>query len=103
MVLEISGGTTNATTATYAPVLGTKNIFGNRTNTEPWSSDVSTAATSAGNFVYLKPLNAGVQGATQRSYYYDVYVKIISSNASGKLLAVQYDKVSTKTIQTFTY
>lgn len=103
MVLEISGGTTNASTATYAPVLGTKNIFGNRTNLEPWSSDVSTAATSTGNFVYLKPLYAGVQGATQRSYYYDIYVKIISSNASGKLLAVQYDKVSVKTIQTFTY
>jgi len=103
MVMEISGGNTTATTATYAPVLGTKNLFGNRDNTEPWSSDVSTAATAAGNFVYLKPLTAGVQGATQRSYYYDIYVKVISSHASGKLLAVQYDRVSTKTIQTYTY
>jgi hypothetical protein len=103
MVMELSGGTTGGTTASYAPVIGTKNLFGNRDNTEPWSSDVSTAATSAGNFVYLKPLTAGVQGALQRSYYYDVYVKVISSNSAGKLLAVQYDRVSTKTIQTFDY
>jgi hypothetical protein len=103
MVMELSGGTTGGTTASYAPVIGTKNLFGNRDNTEPWSSDVSTAATSAGNFVYLKPLTAGVQGSLQRSYYYDVYVKVISSNSAGKLLAVQYDRVSTKTIQTFDY
>jgi len=32
-----------------------------------------------------------------------VYVKVISSNSAGKLLAVQYDRVSTKTIQTFNY
>src|SRR6056300_322099 len=103
MVLEVSGGHSSGSQATYNPVIGTKNMFGNPTNTEPWDPNVTTQATSVGNFVYLRPINAGVQGRTQRSYYYDVYVKVISSNSEGKLAAVLYDTLSVKTIQTFSY
>ena len=103
MVLEVSGGHSSGSQATYNPVLGTKNMFGNPTNPEPWDPNVTTQATSVGNFVYLRPINAGVQGRTQRSYYYDVYVKVISSNSEGKLAAVLYDTLSVKTIQTFSY
>jgi len=47
----------------------------------------------------VKPHDTG----NQRSYKYDVYVKVISSLASGKFVSIQHDELNPTTLQTFTY
>lgn len=95
MVLEVCGGHGTGATPSYPIVIGTKNMFGTPFNPYPWSNDVKATGTR----LTVKPHDTG----NQRSYKYDVYVKVISSLASAKFVSVQHDALNPTTIQAFTY
>jgi len=95
MVLEVTGGHGTGGTPSYPIVVGTKNMFGTPFNPYPWSNDVKASGTR----LVVKPHDTG----NQRSYKYDVYIKVISSLASGKFVSIQHDELNPTTLQTFTY
>ena len=95
MVLEVCGGHGTGGTPSYPIVVGTKNMFGTAFNPYPWSNDVKASGTR----LVVKPHDTG----NQRSYKFDVYVKVISSLSSGKFVSVQHDELNPTTIHTFTY
>lgn len=90
LILEIQGGTDDASLSTVPIAVGTKNIFGG-TNSYPWSSVVTTD----GKTVTISPNDT----SGTRTYKYDVVVELISSNG-GKLESI---KSGTVTQSTFTY
>lgn len=95
MVLEVSGGNGTGATPSYPIVVGTKNMFGTAFNPYPWSNDVKATGTR----LVVKPHDTG----NQRTYKYDVYVKVISSLSSGKFVSIQHDELNPTTLHTFTY
>lgn len=95
MVLEVCGGHGTGGTPSYPIVIGTKNMFGTAFNPYPWSNDIKASGTR----LVVKPHDTG----NQRSYKFDVYVKVISSLSSGKFVSIQHDETNPTTIHAFTY
>jgi hypothetical protein len=79
MILEVSGGRKSGDTPTKNIAVGTKNIFGDQTNTNPWSPTVTTT----GNKVTLTTSNA-----LDAQDGYDVFVEYMSSNSDGSVVSV---------------
>ena len=78
MVLEVQGGTHDGTTNPSENItIGTKNLFGGG-NLHPWNPAVTT-----GKFglLFAPEVTSG------RTYYYDLYVELVTSRG-GKLLSV---------------
>tara|TARA_Y100000996_G_C22022144_1_gene437221 strand:- start:18 stop:368 length:351 start_codon:yes stop_codon:yes gene_type:complete len=78
LVLEVQGGTHDGTTNPSENItIGTKNLFGGG-NLHPWNPTVTT-----GKFglLFAPEVTSG------RTYYYDLYVEMITSRG-GKLLSV---------------
>jgi enhancing lycopene biosynthesis protein 2 len=91
MILEVSGGRKSGETPTKNIAVGTKNIFGDQTNTNPWSPTVTTT----GNKVTLTTSNALDSGDG-----YDIFIEYMSSNSNGGVVSVAE---SGTTIETFGY
>jgi hypothetical protein len=91
MILEVSGGRKSGETPTKNIAVGTKNIFGDQTNTNPWSPTVSTT----GNKVTLTTSNA-----LDAQDGYDIFIEYMSSNSNGGVVSVVE---SGTTIETFGY
>ena len=79
MILEVSGGRKSGNTPTKNIAIGTKNIFGDQTNTNPWSPTVTTT----GNKVTLTTSNA-----LDAQDGYDVFIEYMSSNSDGSVVSV---------------
>jgi len=95
MILEVSGGRKSGQTPTKNIAIGTKNIFGDQTNTNPWSSIVTTT----GNKVTLT-----TSTALDAQDGYDVFVEYMSSNSDGSVVSV-VERVggTSTTLATFGY
>jgi len=95
MILEVSGGRKSGNTPTKNITVGTKNIFGDQTNTNPWSPTVTTT----GNKVTLTTSNALDSGDG-----YDIFVEYMSSNSDGSVVSV-VERVggTSTTLSTFGY
>jgi len=95
MILEVSGGRKSGDTPTKNIAVGTKNIFGDQTNTNPWSPTVTTT----GNKVTLTTSNALDSGDG-----YDIFVEYMSSNSDGSVVSV-VERVggTSTTLSTFGY
>ena len=95
MILEVSGGRKSGNTPTKNIAVGTKNIFGDQTNTNPWSPTVTTT----GNKVTLTTSNALDSGDG-----YDIFVEYMSSNSDGSVVSV-VERVggTSTTLSTFGY
>jgi hypothetical protein len=91
MILEVSGGRKSGETPTKNIAVGTKNIFGDQTNTNPWSPTVSTT----GNKVTLT-----TSSALDAQDGYDIFIEYMSSNSNGGVVSVVE---SGTTIETFGY
>jgi hypothetical protein len=91
MILEVSGGRKSGETPTKNIAVGTKNIFGDQTNTNPWSPTVSTT----GNKVTLT-----TSSALDAQDGYDIFIEYMSSNSNGGVVSVAE---SGTTIETFGY
>jgi hypothetical protein len=91
MILEVSGGRKSGETPTKNIAVGTKNIFGDQTNTNPWSPTITTT----GNKVTLTSSNALDSGDG-----YDIFIEYMSSNLDGSVVSVVE---SGTTIETFGY
>src|SRR6056300_149401 len=70
MLLELQGGTGDASTSTLDVAIGTKNLFGG-TNSYPWSPTVTTGIRG----ISMTPYN--VDGT--RIYSYDIFVELVSA------------------------
>jgi hypothetical protein len=81
MLLELQGGTGDASTSTLDVAIGTKNLFGG-TNSYPWSPTVTTGIRG----ISMTPYN--VDGT--RIYSYDIFVEVISA-CEGKLEKITRD------------
>jgi hypothetical protein len=81
MLLELQGGTGDASTSTLDVAIGTKNLFGG-TNSYPWSPTVTTGIRG----ISITPYN--VDGT--RIYSYDIFVEVISA-CEGKLEKITRD------------
>jgi hypothetical protein len=79
MILEVSGGRKNGETPTKNIAIGTKNIFGDQTNTNPWSPTVATT----GNKITLTASNA-----LDAQDSYDIFIEYMSSNPDGKVVSI---------------
>ena len=78
MVLEVQGGTHDGTTNPSEDItIGNKSLFGGG-NLHPWNPTVTT-----GKFGLL----FSPEVTSQRTYYYDLYVEMVTSRG-GKLLAI---------------
>jgi hypothetical protein len=74
MILELSGGTHDGTTASmYDIAVGTKNLFG-ATNAYPWSATVTAGTRS----IDIRP-----NDLTDRNYIYDISVEVTSACDGG--------------------
>ena len=95
MILEVSGGRKSGETPTKNIAVGTKNIFGDQTNTNPWSPTVTTT----GNKITLTTSNA-----LDAQDGYDVFVEYMSSNSDGSVVSV-VERVggTSTTLATFGY
>ena len=95
MILEVSGGRKSGDTPTKNIAVGTKNIFGDQTNTNPWSPTVTTT----GNKITLTTSNA-----LDAQDGYDVFVEYMSSNSDGSVVSV-VERVggTSTTLATFGY
>ena len=95
MILEVSGGRKSGNTPTKNIAIGTKNIFGDQTNTNPWSPTVTTT----GNKVTLTTSNA-----LDAQDGYDVFIEYMSSNSDGSVVSV-VERVggTSTTLATFGY
>jgi hypothetical protein len=91
MILEVSGGSKNGVTPTKPISVGTKNIFGDSDNTNPW--DVAVITT--GNRIALRP-----SGAFDTNGEYHLFVEYTSANPDGRVTSI--DENSTSVI-TFAY
>ena len=91
MILEVSGGRKSGATPTKNIAVGTKNIFGDQTNTNPWSPTVTTT----GNKVTLTTSNA-----LDAQDGYDIFIEYMSSNSDG---SVETIVESGTTLATFGY
>ena len=78
MILEVHGGTGDASNPSLDVALGTKNIFGG-TNSYPWSSTVTTGQRG----VNIVPYNVD----SSRVYSYDISIELMSS-CGGKVTKV---------------
>jgi hypothetical protein len=95
MILEVSGGRKSGDTPTKNIAVGTKNIFGDQTNTNPWNPTVTTT----GNKVTLTTSNA-----LDAQDGYDIFIEYMSSNSDGGVVSVA-ERVggSSTTLATFGY
>ena len=95
MILEVSGGRKSGETPTKNIAVGTKNIFGDQTNTNPWSPTVTTT----GNKITLTTSNA-----LDAQDGYDVFIEYMSSNSDGSVVSV-VERVggTSTTLATFGY
>ena len=95
MILEVSGGRKSGATPTKNIAVGTKNIFGDQTNTNPWSPTVTTT----GNKVTLTTSNA-----LDAQDGYDIFIEYMSSNSDGSVETI-VERVggSSTTLATFGY
>ena len=91
MILEVSGGRKSGETPTKNIAVGTKNIFGDQTNTNPWSPTVTTT----GNKITLTTSNA-----LDAQDGYDIFIEYMSSNSDGSVVSIAE---SGTTIETFGY
>ena len=91
MVLEVSGGRKSGQTPTKNIAIGTKNIFGDQTGTNPWSPTVTTT----GNKVTLTASNA-----LDAQDGYDIFIEYMSSNPDGSVLSIAENST---TLVTFGY
>jgi len=91
MILEVSGGRKSGETPTKNIAVGTKNIFGDQTGTNPWSPTITTT----GNKITLTSSNALDSGDG-----YDIFIEYMSSNLDGRVVSVVE---SGTTIETFGY
>ena len=95
MILEVSGGRKSGNTPTKNIAVGTKNIFGDQTNTNPWSPTVTTT----GNKVTLTSSNNLDSGDG-----YDIFIEYMSSNSDGGVVSVAERVGGTSTtLATFGY
>jgi hypothetical protein len=95
MILEVSGGRKSGNTPTKNIAVGTKNIFGDQTNTNPWSPTVTTT----GNKVTLTSSNDLDSGDG-----YDIFIEYMSSNSDGGVVSVAERVGGTSTtLATFGY
>jgi hypothetical protein len=78
MILELHGGTGDASQPTVDVAVGTKNIFGG-TNNYPWSSTVITGQRG----ISITPYNEDIT----RDYYYDISVELMTASG-GKLVKI---------------
>jgi hypothetical protein len=85
MILEVSGGSKNGVTPTKNLTIGTKNIFGDPDNTNPWDEDVITT----GNRVALRP-----SGALDTNGAYHVFIEYTSANPDGRVTTIDKDLTS---------
>jgi hypothetical protein len=85
MSLEAAGGSADGTTPSNSIVIGSKNLFG-PTLTNPWSSTVSTSATT----VALVPTNSSL-------YSWQISVEVIGSSAALNTLAQSANPTTSKT------
>ena len=81
MILELQGGTGNATLSTLDIAIGTKNLFGG-TNSYPWSPTVTTGIRG----ISITPYNT----VSARIYSYDIFVELTSA-CGGKLEKITRD------------
>ena len=95
MILEVSGGRKSGATPTKNIAVGTKNIFGDQTNTNPWSPTVTTT----GNKVTLTTSNA-----LDAQDGYDIFIEYMSSNSDGSVETI-IERVggTSTTLATFGY
>jgi len=89
--IKVSGGRKSGATPTKNIAVGTKNIFGDQTNTNPWSPTVTTT----GNKVTLTTSNA-----LDAQDGYDIFIEYMSSNSDG---SVETIVESGTTLATFGY
>jgi len=95
MILEVSGGRKSGETPTKNIAVGTKNIFGDQTNTNPWNPTVTTT----GNKVTLTTSNA-----LDAQDGYDIFIEYMSSNSNGSVVSVAERVGGTSTtLATFGY
>jgi hypothetical protein len=95
MILEASGGRKTGATPTKNIAVGTKNIFGDQTNTNPWSPTVTTT----GNKITLTTSNA-----LDAQDGYNIFIEYMSSNSDGSVESV-IERVggTSTTLATFGY
>jgi hypothetical protein len=95
MILEASGGRKTGATPTKNIAVGTKNIFGDQTNTNPWSPTVTTT----GNKITLTTSNA-----LDAQDGYNIFIEYMSSNSDGSVVSV-VERVggTSTTLATFGY
>jgi hypothetical protein len=84
MILELQGGTGDASASTVDIAVGTKNLFGG-TNSYPWSPTVTTGIRG----ISITPYNVD----STRIYSYDVFVELISA-CNGSLTKITRDLAS---------
>jgi hypothetical protein len=87
MVIELQGGTGDASTPSLDLAIGTKKMFGG-TNSYPWSSTVTTGTRG----ISIVPYNVD----NERRYAYDIYVELTSA-CGGKLIKITRDISSDET------
>jgi hypothetical protein len=85
MILEVSGGSKNGDTPTKNIYVGTKNIFGDPENTNPWDAIVVTT----GNRVAIRP---ALQLDTNGKYH--VFVEYTSANPDGRVTSIDENSMS---------
>jgi hypothetical protein len=91
MILEVSGGSKSGATPSKNITLGTKNIFGDPGNANPWDTTVLTT----GNRIALRPL-----GTFATTGEYHVFVEYTSSKPTGRVTSIDEDTTS---VITFAY
>ena len=85
MILEVSGGSKNGVTPTKNIHVGTKNIFGDPDNTNPWDAIVVTT----GNRVAIRP---ALQFDTNGEYH--IFVEYTSANPDGRVTSIDENLTS---------
>ena len=78
MILEVQGGTGDASQPVFDIAVGTQNIFGGY-NIYPWSTTITTGKRG----ISITPYNEDVT----RDYYYDISVEMTTA-CGGKLLKI---------------
>ena len=91
MILEVSGGRKSGQTPAKNIAIGTKNIFGDPTGSNPWSPTVTTTGTK---------VTLTATSALDAQDGYDIFIEYMSSNPDGSVVSI--DENST-TLVTFGY
>jgi hypothetical protein len=84
-ILEVSGGSKNGATPTKNISFGTKNVFGDPDNPNPWNEDMITT----GNRVALRPL-----GTLSTTGEYHLFIEYTSPSADGGVTTIDKDTTS---------